>query len=288
MRQEPGDERLMAWVMPKILGVLNITADSFSDGGAWLDPAAALGRAHALMEAGADVVDLGAIASNPDALAVPVDEEIGRLDPVITALHARGAAVSVDSFRPATQLYALTRGVAFLNDIHGFPHPEVYAAIAEAPCRLIVMHSVHGTRGISGGDVPVSDIMETIFRFFEERLRVLAQAGIDPSRLILDPGMGYFLGAQPETSFAALAGLQRLRSTFGLPVLVGVSRKSFLRAVTSRPRPSETGAASLAAELYAALAGVDYIRTHDVAALRDGLRVIAAIKAQEQGPGNGL
>lgn len=265
------------WVTPKIMGVLNITADSFSDGGAWLQPADALAHGHALVEAGADVVDIGAIASNPDAAPVSVEEEIHRLDPVITALQARGTAISVDSFRPATQLYAISRKVDFLNDIHGFPHPESYEPIAQASCRLIVMHSVHGPAPISRADIDVSNVMEAVTRFFANRLRVLTDAGIDAARVILDPGMGYFLGANPSASFAALAGLRRLRASFGLPVLVGVSRKSFLRAVTGQPHPAHAGAASLAAELYAALQGVDFIRTHDVAALRDGLRVLAAI-----------
>jgi dihydropteroate synthase len=268
----------MAWVVPHIFGVLNITADSFSDGGVWLDPEAALTQAHALVEQGAHVVDIGAVASNPDAMAVPIAEEIRRLDPVITALHARGAAVSVDSFRPQTQLYALSRGVAFLNDIHGFPYSEIYSDLAGAASRLIIMHSVHGPAHISRADIPVGDIMDTILRFFEQRVRALAQAGIARSRMILDPGMGYFLGADPARSFAALAGVGRLRAAFGLPVLIAVSRKSFLRAVTGRANPEAAGPATLAAELYAALEGVEYIRTHDVAALRDALRIIAAIK----------
>jgi dihydropteroate synthase len=267
--------------MPKIFGVLNITEDSFSDGGAWLAPEAALTHAQHLVEAGADIVDIGAIASNPDAIAVPIAEEISRLAPVITALHACGAAVSVDSFRPETQLYALSRGVAFLNDIHGFPHRTIYPALAEAPCRLVVMHSVHGAAHVSRADVATGDIVEVILRFFEERVRTLTGAGIDRSRIILDPGMGYFLGAKPEASFAALAGLARLRAAFDLPVLVGVSRKSFLRAVIGR---EQSGAATLAAEIYAALAGVDFIRTHDVGALHDGLRVIGAINAHHYKP----
>ena len=265
--------------LPRIFGVLNVTADSFSDGGAWLEPAAALAHAQALLNDGADVVDVGAVASNPDAVAVSVEEEIGRLAPIISALHARGAAVSVDSFRPETQAYALSCGVAFLNDIHGFPHPGSHAAIARAQkTRLVVMHSVHGPSRVSRADIPVADMLDTILRFFDARLRTLEAAGIDRARCILDPGMGYFLGANPQNSFAALAGIGTLQAAFGLPVLVGVSRKSFLRSVIGRTRPAHAAAATLAAEIWAALAGVDYLRTHDVAALRDGLGVLAAIR----------
>jgi dihydropteroate synthase len=267
------------WSVPRILGVLNITDDSFSDAGKYLDGARALAHGVALVDQGADIVDIGAIASNPDSIPVSIADEIARLDPVITALKARGVAVSVDSFRPDTQRYAIARGVEFLNDIHGFPHPEIYAELAAAKCRLILMHSIHRTGHVTRDDIPVADIVDRIIRFFRDRLTALEHAGIERSRVILDPGMGYFLGANPSASFAALAGIGQLRSAFGLPVLVGVSRKSFLRTVTGRATPAETGAATLAAEVYAAMAGADYIRTHDVAALRDGLLVLQAINA---------
>jgi dihydropteroate synthase len=271
--------RQHAWKAPKILGVLNITGDSFSDGGKYLDGARALAHAAALVDEGADIVDIGAVASNPDAIPVSIDDEIARLDPVISTLKARGVAVSVDSFRPETQRYAIGRKVDFINDIHGFPHPEIYAEIAAAQCRLILMHSIHRTGHVTRNDIPVADIVACIIGFFRDRLNTLEHAGIDRSRVILDPGMGYFLGVNPGASFAALAAIGTLRANFDLPVLVGVSRKSFLRAVTGRASPTESGAATLAAEVYAAIAGADYIRTHDVAALRDGLLVLQAIDA---------
>ena len=267
------------WTPPRVVGVLNITEDSFSDGGLYLSPAAALDRAISLLDDGADIVDLGAIASNPDSRPVSIALEIERLDPVITTLQARGAAVSIDSFRPETQRYAIGRGVAFVNDIHGFPHADIYPELARAQCGLIAMHSVHGATHISRADHPVEHILDTIIRFFEGRLHRYAQAGIARERIILDPGMGYFLSANPAASFAALAGIGRLRQTFGLPVLVGVSRKSFLRTAIGRTSAADAGAATLAAELYAAMEGVDYIRTHDVAALCDGLRVFAALSS---------
>ncbi len=269
------------WTAPRILGVLNITADSFSDGGRFLDPAAAIAQARALADDGADIVDIGAVASNPDSAQVSIDEEIRRLDPVITALHDRGVAVSVDSFRPATQRYAIGRGVAFLNDIHGFAHAHMHEDLARAGRGLILMHSVHGAAHITRADIAVDDIVERILRFFRQRLDVLERAGIARARIVLDPGMGYFLGANPAASFAALAATSRIRDVFGLPVLIAVSRKSFLRTATGRSNPAAAGPASLAAELYAALAGAAYIRTHDAAALRDGLRVLAAVKERE-------
>lgn len=266
---------------PCLLGIVNMTEDSFSDGGRFVKAAAAIAHADTLLDAGADIIDLGAVASNPDAVRIPVPAEIARLAPVIAHLHARGAAVSVDAFRPEVQRDALARGVAFLNDIHGFPHAFLHGAIARASCRLIVMHSLHGADPVTRADIPVADVVDAIIRFFEARIEVLTRAGIARRRIILDPGMGYFLGANPHASFAALAGIGRIKRAFDLPVLVSVSRKSFLRAVTGRPEAVQAWAATLAAEVYAALAGADYIRTHDVAALADALTVVRAARAQE-------
>ncbi len=266
---------------PRLLGIVNITEDSFSDGGRFLDRQAAIGQADNLLAAGADVVDLGAIASNPDSARIPVNIEIERLEPVLSHLHARGALVSVDSFRPEVQLYALSRGVAFLNDIHGFPHPTVYPALAASSCRLIAMHSLHGPNHVTRADIPVADVVDTIIRFFQDRLAALEAAGIARERVIVDPGMGFFLGANPYASFAALAGIGRIKRALGLPLLVSVSRKSFLRNVTGQSDAARAGPATLAAEIFAALRGADFIRTHDVAALVDAMKVLRAIQSAE-------
>ncbi len=266
---------------PRLFGIVNITEDSFSDGGRFLDRQAAIAQADKLLEAGADVIDLGAIASNPDSASVPINIEIERLEPVISHLHARGARVSVDSFRTEAQLYALARGVAFLNDIHGFPHEAVYPALAASSCRLIAMHSLHGPNHITRADIPVQDVVDTIIRFFEDRLAALEAAGISRRRVIVDPGMGFFLGSNPYASFAALAGIDRIKRALDLPLLVSVSRKSFLRNVTGQSDSARTGPATLAAEIYAALRGADFIRTHDVAALADAMKVLRAAESAE-------
>ncbi len=266
---------------PRLIAIVNITDDSFSDGGRYLDQHAAISHADSLLEAGADVVDLGAIASNPDSIRIPVDVEVERLAPVISHLQARGALVSVDTFRPEVQAYALQRGVAFLNDIHGFPHATMYPALAAASCRLIAMHSLHGPNHITRDDIPVPDVVDTIIRFFEKRLADLERAGIARRRMIVDPGMGFFLGSNPLASFAALAGIDRIKSALDLPLLVSVSRKSFLRHITGRSDATQAGPATLAAEIYAALGGADFIRTHDVAALTDAMKVLRAAQAAE-------
>jgi len=271
-----------AWTIegaPVIFGILNITEDSFSDGGRYLEAPAAIAHADRLLDSGALVIDVGPAASSVDSMPVGAEEEIRRLEPVITALQKRGACISVDSCLPDTQSYAMRRGVGYLNDIQGVPDPGLYAELAASPCRLIVMHSVQGTQTVNQVDVPEGDIWDRIERFFEARLEALERAGVHRSRLILDPGMGYFLGSRPGASLAVLADLGRLRRRFGLPMLVSVSRKSFLRVTTGHDTTEDLGPATLAAELYAAAAGVDCIRTHDPRALRDGLCVVQALRA---------
>jgi dihydropteroate synthase type 2 len=262
---------------PKIFGILNITEDSFSDGGQYLDGEMAITAARRLAAEGADIIDLGAAASNIAAKPVPPAEEIRRLTPVIAALQADGVAISVDSFAPETQRFALSVGVDVLNDIQGFPDAVLYPALAAADCRLVVMHAVHGRGRAQQVAVPAAEIWQRIDGFFAARIAALEAAGIARDRLILDPGMGFFLSSEAEASLVVLAGLDRLKRRFGLPVLVSVSRKSFLAAVTGRSVASERGPATLAAELYAAAQGVDFIRTHDPRALRDGLSLMAAL-----------
>lgn len=259
---------------PAILGILNITADSFSDGGKYLETEAALAHARHLIQAGAHVLDIGAAASNPASEPVPAEVEIARLAPVIEALHADKIAVSVDTFSPVVQRWCLDAGVAYLNDIHGFPEPALYPHLAASKAQLIVMHAVQSEGRATADDIPAETIFERVLEFFRERIAVLTAAGIPRDRLILDPGMGMFLGCRPEASFEVLARTAALKQAFDLPVLISVSRKSFLR----RGRPAgQAGPATLAAELFACREGADYIRTHDPAALADGIMVWNAV-----------
>jgi dihydropteroate synthase type 2 len=264
---------------PHIVGIVNITEDSFSDGGKYLSTTAAIERCRKLLSDGAEIIDLGPAASNPDAKVIGAEEEIRRLDPVLSFLKNEGAAISVDSFLPATQRYAMSRGVAFLNDIQGFPDRALYAELASHTCKLIVMHAVQERAAATRMAIPATEIWDRILRFFEQRVAALTSAGIAQSRLILDPGMGYFLSSKPDASLRVLANLSRLKQAFGLAVLVSVSRKSFLRAITGRDI-ADVGAATVAAELYAAVAGADYLRTHEAGALRDALRVIDALATE--------
>lgn len=262
----------------QILGILNITADSFSDGGKYLAPRDALAHATALMEDGADILDIGAASSNPDVQPVAPEVEIARLQPVIGVLKEKGFALSVDSFATDVQRWALAQGVDYLNDIHGFADPDFYPELASASAKLIVMHMVQGAQyGVAvRTDVPPGEIFDRVTGFFDARVAALEKAGIARGRLILDPGMGQFVGTDAENSLILLRRLPELRARYGLPLLVSVSRKGFLRKLTNRPVEA-AGAATLAAELFADAQGADFIRTHAPAPLRDGVKVLKAI-----------
>jgi dihydropteroate synthase len=268
--------------LPRIVGILNVTEDSFSDGGKFLSALAAIVHARKLLADGAEIIDLGPAASNPNAKRVDAEEEIRRLDPVIDALQALDAPVSVDSFLVETQRYAISRGAAFLNDIQGFPHGSFYPELASSTCKLIVMHAVQGAGPARRLAIPAGEIWDRVLRFFEQRLKALVSGGIALDRIILDPGMGYFLSSSPEASLCVLANLSRLKRAFDLPTLVSVSRKSFLRATASQ-HTAGLGSATIAAELCAALAGANYLRTHDAGALKNALRVVEAIAAHAEG-----
>lgn len=264
----------------KILGILNVTADSFSDGGQYLEPSTALVHADRLLAEGADIVDIGAASSHPDAALVPPEVEIARLAAIVPALHDTGASLSIDSFRTPVQRWALEQGVDYLNDIHGFADPDLYPDLAAAGARLIVMHAVQ-ERGLATRiDVPPSEIFERITRFFDVRLNALAAAGVARERLILDPGMGFFLGTNPETSLAVLGRLPELADAFGLPLLVSVSRKSFLKGLA---RPGAAGDISAAVEMFAVRQGADYIRTHAPAPLTEALKVLEEMQETDSG-----
>ena len=258
----------------RILGILNITEDSFSDGATYLVPDAASAHGRELIAEGADVLDLGAASSNPESKGVSPDIEIGRLAPVVAALTE--AALSIDSFSLPVQRWALAQGVQYINDIHGFPDPALYPALAASSAKLVVMHSVQEHGVATRVNVAPDLIMERILRFFETRLTALERAGIARSRFILDPGMGFFLGTDPQTSLTVLRSLSALKVRFGLPILVSMSRKSFLRRLTGRDVQA-SGPVSLAAELYAVRQGADFIRTHAPGPLRDALLLEQAL-----------
>jgi dihydropteroate synthase type 2 len=260
----------------KILGILNITADSFSDGGKYLEPGAAIFHAQAMGQSGADIIDIGAASSNPDATPVDAQTEIARLAAVVPALKQKGLSLSVDSFATEVQRWSLEQDVDYLNDIHGFADAALYPELARSKAKLIVMHMVQPHGAAVRTDVPSGEIFDRVTAFFDARVKALTDAGIGLDRLILDPGMGQFVGTDPENSWILLRRLPELRDRYRLPLLISVSRKGFLRKLVNRPA-AEAGAASLAAELFAQGQGADYIRTHAPGALTDSLKVLKTL-----------
>ncbi|MGU0160142.1 dihydropteroate synthase [Escherichia coli] len=214
-----------------IFGIVNITSDSFSDGGRYLAPDAAIAQARKLMAEGADVIDLGPASSNPDAAPVSSDTEIARIAPVLDALKADGIPVSLDSYQPATQAYALSRGVAYFNDIRGFPDAALYPQLAKSSAKLVVMHSVQDGRQI-GARHPLATSWITLRRSLTRASR---RYGCRYQRTALSsiPAWGFFWGCSRNLA-PVLARFDELRLRFDLPVLLSVSRKSFLRALTGR------------------------------------------------------
>ena len=261
--------------MAGIFGILNGTRDSFSDGGRYLDTEAAVAHGQALIQAGAEVVDVGAESTHPDAEAVSASAEIARLQPVVERLQAAGISVSVDTNK-AEVMRAMNRlSVAWLNDVGGFRSDASVAAAAEGAARLVVMFARSAGGKARREQLAATDVVDEAMAFFEARIDSLMAAGVARERMVLDPGMGFFLGPGSAPSIAMLRGFGRLRE-LGLPLLVSVSRKSFLGELTGRSE-ADRGAATLAAELFAANQGVEWIRTHDPASLRDALAVWGAL-----------
>jgi dihydropteroate synthase type 2 len=271
----------------QILGILNVTRDSFSDGGRFLDPAAAVAHAQQMVADGADIIDVGAQSTNPDAEDVSAEEELARLLPVIERLKAAGVRVSVDTFRPEVMRSVLGAGAEFINDVTALRDLEAIAAVRDSAAGIILMHSMAAEARAERADVSPVGMIERVLAFFERRIGELEAAGIARRRLIIDPGMGLFLSRDPRASLVVLRELPRLKQ-FGLPILISTSRKGFIGDLLSRggerPRAAERGAGTLATELWAVLHGATYVRTHAPRALREVLCVWRAIEgAQARG-----
>jgi len=263
--------RLLAHDRPLVMGVLNVTPDSFSDGGRFLDPAAAIEQARRMVAEGADILDIGAESTRPygDAVDVPLEEELGRLEPVLPAVVALGVPVSIDTIKAKVAAAALAAGATIVNDVWGLQHdPDMARLVAAHAVPVVIMHN-------RAAADPAIDIMADITAFLTRSLEIAARAGIARERIVLDPGIGF--GKTPEQSLIAIARLGELRS-FGLPLLVGASRKRFIDKVSSAPPDRRLGG-SIAAHLAAVAAGAAIIRTHDVAETMQALRVAAAIRS---------
>jgi dihydropteroate synthase len=258
-----------------VMGILNVTPDSFSDGGQFFDPAIAVAHARRMANDGADILDVGAESTRPYAGAKPVslDDEFVRLKPVLGDIVGLGLPVSIDTIKAKVAAWALEQGAAILNDVWGLQRDADMARVAaEHGVPVVVMHNREEVD-------PALDIMAEAKAFFAHSLDIAARAGIARECIVLDPGIGF--GKTQEQSIAMIARLAELRE-FGLPLLIGLSRKRFIDSV-SPSKPSERIGGSIAGNVLSVLSGADILRVHDVAETVQALRVTQAIRAAAHG-----
>jgi dihydropteroate synthase len=256
---------------PLVMGILNVTPDSFSDGGQFLDPALAIAHAADMANAGADILDIGAESTRPYGGPVPVsaDEEKVRLEPILPAVIKLGLPLSIDTIKASIAAWALDQGAALVNDVWGLQRdPDMAPLVAKRGVPVIVMHN----RESADDSI---DIVADVIAFFSRSLEIAARAGIARDNIVLDPGIGF--GKTPEQSIVCIARLAEFKR-FGLPLLVGASRKRFINAV-SPSAPDDRIGGSISAHLLAVEMGAAILRVHDVKETVQALRVAAAIEA---------
>jgi len=255
---------------PLVMGVLNVTPDSFSDGGQFMDPAAAVAHAAEMAQQGADILDIGAESTRPygDPVPVSTDDEKARLAPVLPEVVKLGLPVSIDTIKASIATWALDQGAAIVNDVWGLQRdPDIAPLVAKHGVPVIVMHNREAA------DAAI-DIVADVLAFFSRSLEIAARAGIARENIVLDPGIGF--GKTPEQSMTCLARLAEFKR-FGLPLMVGASRKRFINTVTPST-PAERIGGSIAAHLLAVQKGAAIVRVHDVAETVQALRVRTAIE----------
>lgn len=263
-------ERLLAKARPLVMGVLNVTPDSFSDGGRYLDPQAAIVHARRLAAEGADILDVGAESTRPygGAVRISLEEERARLARVFSDVVALGVPVSIDTLKAAIAAWALDLGAAIVNDVWGLQgDADMARVVAEHQAPVVIMHNRMSVD-------PAIDIVAEVTDFFRRSLDIAARAGIPHQRIVLDPGIGF--GKTAEQSLTCIARLDAWRE-FGVPLLVGASRKRFIHSVAPS-EPMERLGGSLAAHLLAVENGATIVRVHDVAATAQALAVASAIR----------
>jgi len=263
---------------PLVMGILNVTPDSFSDGGKFAVRGDALRQAERMMLDGADIIDIGGESTRPGAPPVPLDEELERVIPLIEQLRGAEVPLSVDTYKPEVMRHALAAGADLVNDIWGFRMPGAIDAVRNSQCGLCVMHMLGEPQTMQVGEPAYEDVVSEVRTFLEERVAALTQAGVAKRRISVDPGFG-FGKAMVEHNYALLAHLPDTapRGEPPFPILAGMSRKSMLGAVTGRAAP-ERLASSIAAAVCAAERGAAILRVHDVAQTVDALKVWAAMR----------
>lgn len=258
---------------PLVMGILNVTPDSFSDGGQFNHLESAVSHAEQMISDGVDIIDIGAESTRPGVAPLPVDEELRRLLPVLYALRDCGKPLSVDTRNPAVMREALMAGADMINDVNGFRTPEAVEAVASAGCGLCVMHMQNRPENMQL-DPQYDDVVREVTAFLREAVERLTQAGVERLRICVDPGFGF--GKNLQHNLQLMKELQAMKESLGLPMLVGVSRKSMIGQITGKP-VAERMAGSIAAAMVAADRGADIFRVHDVASTVDALKVRHAL-----------
>jgi dihydropteroate synthase len=259
---------------PLLMGVLNVTPDSFSDGGLYLRPEQAMARAQELEREGADILDVGGASSHPSAPPVDTDTELSRVAPLVEELSRRGPLpISIDTRNPEVAARCLDLGAHLVNDVSGLVRPDMARVAARFGVPLVVTHNGWALPARAAGQ----GLMESVVTFFRERLELCAESGV--SRVILDPGYGF--GKTLEENLTLLRSLNALRP-LRRPVLICTSRKGSLGRIVGEPEPAQRLGATVASSLFAAFQGANLIRVHDVKSLRQALRMWSAIKGAER------
>ena len=259
------------------MGVVNVTPDSFSDGGVYVGAKQAVAHARRLVEEGADILDIGGESTRPGAAPVALDEERRRVLPVLEALAGCGLPLSVDTRKPEFMLEAIAAGAAMINDVTALAAPAALAAVAKSLAAVCLMH-MQGDPGTMQESPSYRDVVSEVRDYLAQRVAAAERAGIARDRIVVDPGFGF--GKTVEHNLALLRSLAEFRS-LGVALLAGLSRKAMLGKLTGR-EPQERVHASIAAALLAVQNGAQIVRVHDVAATRDALAVWNAVKGQNQ------
>jgi dihydropteroate synthase len=263
---------------PLVMGILNVTPDSFSDGGRYQALEFAVERAEQMIKDGVDLIDIGGESTRPGSPSVPVDEELRRVMPAIYALRELGYPLSVDTCKPEVMREAIIAGADMINDVNGFRSPGAIDAVKDSDCALCVMHMQGSPQDMQAGP-EYADVVADVIAFLRERVDALLAAGVARERITVDPGFGF--GKRVEHNYALLRNISRMERELGLPVLAGLSRKSMIGAVTGRSVEQRL-AGSLGGALAAVAQGARIVRVHDVAETVDALKVWQAATTNNQ------
>jgi dihydropteroate synthase len=255
------------------MGVINVTPDSFSDGGRFLEPSSAVIHGSELASQGADILDIGGESTRPGAQPVPVAQELDRILPVLEGLRALDRPLSVDTHKPVVMRAALAAGASMINDINALQSDGALGAVLDSDCGVCLMHK-QGDPQTMQQDPHYDDVVGEVREFLAQRVAACEAAGVSRDRIVIDPGFGF--GKRSVHNLALLRNLRSLAS-LGVPVLAGLSRKSTLGRITNQP-VEHRAIASVTAALLAVQRGAAIVRVHDVAQTRDALRILGAVE----------